>query len=362
MGAKVAKPNPPSTNEAKADADLAMQGMEASAENFLQTVRLGTSTLYNLGYELTDQKMTNQEVHMVVQTTANSPRDDIEEGINAIFSGDWKTVTKIAADSLASFFGGDAPQPSESAVNDTFSKSFLIWENNNVVQYSIFVRRTNAKSVGTLLEDSQATMEAVICKGNIDYNKIDPQTVISVMSEAKGDDGNPLTEAQKEQIFEEVQKELEMAAQLATFKKQLEAGTLPTVAPTPTPDSTSRELLATPVDDDSGSEMPAKRTKPNPPPDAVALSEAVNHCNELGKRCNVTNKSKNNVAINGSIVEAGTTFPVALNATGSYNKVSAAGKNVVVPTEKFPEKDSSLTVSDDGAVRLSSGDDTVFAF
>jgi hypothetical protein len=210
MGAKQAKPVTPPDNPAKADADLALQGMQKAAENFLNTIRLGEASGQTLGYPLTDQRLINQEIHLVVQTTNNAPKEDLEKAVTGIFSGDWKTVTAIVVDSLASFLGGDAPQPVNTAVNDEFSKSFLVYENANVVQYSIYVKRTNAKSVGTLLADSQATMISVICRGNIAYPKVDPQTILGALVSSKKD----MKPEEVQDLIANIGKELSLVAQL----------------------------------------------------------------------------------------------------------------------------------------------------
>jgi len=221
MGGVVAKPSPPADNVAKANNDISMEALQLSSEAFLNNIRLGTASSDVLGYKLTDQKLTSQESHIICQTTANAPNDEIKKAVDDIFSGDWKGVTEIVAGSLASFFGSPAPSANESAVNDKYSKSYLKWEHDNVVQYSFLVRRTNASSVGTLAKDTQATMMSVICRGIVDFTAIDPQAVVYALKESTGDD---IAMEDLQKIFERVKLELSWAADLAKFKKGLMAG------------------------------------------------------------------------------------------------------------------------------------------
>ncbi|KAL3675725.1 hypothetical protein R1sor_025673 [Riccia sorocarpa] len=225
MGAKAAKPNPPSDNKAKAIADLAMDGLTLAASDFLSQVRLGTAGLNNLGYKLTDQKLTNQEIQIMVKTQDNVEPDDINAAIDSCFSGDWKGVTKFAAKEIIQFLGGQPPSPAEEAVNATFSKSYIVWEFNSLVQYSLYMKKTNASSVGTLTADTQITVLACICRGVVDYDGIDPQLILYEVCQTQPDLLNDADKFQK--LMEAVSNELKASATMSAIKRQLNAGVIP---------------------------------------------------------------------------------------------------------------------------------------
>lgn len=218
MGGKVAKPNPPADNEAKADNDLAMKGLEDTAERFLQDNRLGVSSGETLGYPLVDDKLIAQELKLLTQTENNVPSSSIEQTIDGIFSGDWKSVVVNIAQQLAQFFSGEVPKPADRAVYQKFQKSYLRYENSNVVQYSVLVVQTNASSTGTLTENAQACLQTAVCKGVIDYAKLDPQIFIFQLQDSQPD----LTLDEVEEIVNSIVKQLKIAAELAKVKRELE--------------------------------------------------------------------------------------------------------------------------------------------
>ncbi|KAL2610159.1 hypothetical protein R1flu_028732 [Riccia fluitans] len=220
MGAKLAKPNPPADNLAKANADLAMDAMKMSANNFFAQIRLGTASEDSLGYTLTDQKLTDQEMQLIVQTKDNVMSDDIDSAIDSIFSGDWKSVAKFAAKEIIGFLGGGTPTPAEEAVNKEWHQSYLSWEYNTLLQYSTFILKTNAKSTGTLTEDTETTLMACICRGIVDYRSIDPEAIGFQLNKTTTD----LTEEQFNALMKDVMSELENSAKISNLKRQLLAG------------------------------------------------------------------------------------------------------------------------------------------
>ncbi|KAL2610158.1 hypothetical protein R1flu_028731 [Riccia fluitans] len=219
MGAKVAKPNPAADNKAKADADLAMKALNKSAENFLAEVRLGTASATTLGYKLIDQKLESQEIQVVVQTQENVVSDDINDAIDSVFSGDWKSVVKFAAKEIISFLGGETPKPAEEAVNKEWAKSYLMWESNALVQYSIYLKKTNAKSIGTTQADTESTLLVCICRGIVDYEWIDPETIVYELSKTQPD----MTPKEFQEMIDNVYNELLMAAQMIAVKRRTAA-------------------------------------------------------------------------------------------------------------------------------------------
>lgn len=218
MGQKVSHPNPPEENEAKATADQVFGLLQESANNFFLSVRLGEPSGNTLGYPLTDMRLFAQEHHIVVQTDSNVTPENIRKAINDIFSGNWKGVVEDVVPTVLTFLSDGAPKPHETAVNDDFSTSFLKFENCNVVQYSIYVKRTNARSMGTLSENEVSTLLTVICKGIVDYGKIDPQAVLEAML-ASG-----IQENQIDQAVSDLKDRIKHLTEVNQTKREIESG------------------------------------------------------------------------------------------------------------------------------------------
>lgn len=330
MGAKIAHPTPPSDNAAKAESDLALSGMKAAASEYLSTIRLGEASEFTLGYDLTDQKLTSQEVHLVVKTKDNATNDDIKKGIEGIFSHDWEKVVELAANSLAQFFGGEDPTTQTEAVNDEFSKSYLIWEDDNIVQYSFYVKRTNAKSMGTVQEDKQQTLQCCLCKGNVAYDKIDPQTVVGTIV---GGLGEKVAEGEVKDVvkdaLDKVVTHLKLAAEVAQFKKQLEAGSIPSE-----PKARGISLIPRPLRQGcfTWKQRGLRDEGVSDPIDEPTREEALYSAISSGQRARVRNDLQFNVLLNGSFIERGETVEVAVNQRGGYNKLHCNGSSHVIPS------------------------------
>ena len=226
MGAEVSTPNEPADNEAKANNDIALKGLEDTAQRFLSDCRLAVPNSETLGYALTDNKLQAQELKLLSQTTSGVLSSEIEDTIDAIFSSDWKGVVKSVSQQLAQFFSSEVPAPSEAAVYQKFQKSYLKYEFFNVVEYSILVIQTNATSTGTLTENTQACLQACVCKGLVDYAKLDPQTFLFQLTSSNPD----LTIDQIQEIIEAIAVSLKNAAELAKLKQELENPTAGTLA------------------------------------------------------------------------------------------------------------------------------------
>ncbi len=220
MGAKQATPQHFKENDAKLDADIALEAMRASAEGFLKSVRCGDSNSHSLGYKLTDGKLTDQEVKLVVKTATNAEAGDIDKAINSVFSGDWKSVIKLATNEIIHFVSGKVPKPKNEAVNEEWSKSYLVWEFNSLIEYSVFMKKTNAASVGTALGNLDYTFMCAICRGVVAYESVDPQVIIYEVCKNQP----KLKPKDFEKMMEDIEKSLELAARLSLFKKQLTSG------------------------------------------------------------------------------------------------------------------------------------------
>lgn len=218
MGQKISHPDPADDNEAKATADQVFKLMDDSANNFFSSVRLAEPTDLTLGYPLTDMRLIAQEQHILVQSETNVTSDLIKNTINDIFSGNWQGVVEDVVPTVLNFLTGDVPKPADTAVNDEFSTSFLKFENSNVVQYSIYIKRTNAKSMGTLTQSAVSTLLSVICKGIVDYGKIDPQAVLETML-ASG-----MPSSQIDDAITDLKEQIKKLAKINFMKREIESG------------------------------------------------------------------------------------------------------------------------------------------
>jgi len=239
MGQKLAKPDPPSDNVAKAEAELQMEGMTLAAQNFLNVIRLGTASDENLGYTLVGRKLIAQEIEMIGIEANNATAETIDEAIDAIFSGDWKAVTKIAAGALIQFlnceltycfvsvmiyqsFFSAAPTPTDQASLSEFKSSYLVYEFGTIMQYSVFIKKTISKSVGTLTENSEYASLVCLAKGIVDYAEVDPQLILFKVSESMASTGQDSSKFLT--MMKTIAEELKAAAELTEIKKSLSAG------------------------------------------------------------------------------------------------------------------------------------------
>lgn len=270
MGSSVAKPTNPKDTQAKANADFATDAMTKTADSFLKSVRLGQPTSLTLGYKLTDGRLVNQMFKILATSSMNETSDTIKKGIHDIFGKDWEALAEVAADALVSFFSGGIP--ADSAVNETVSLSYLIWENESVVQYSCYCYKTNSKSVGLLTQDAAMCTLVVVCKGLVDYATVDPQNIVYEVKKTNPDMKN----ADFQQLMTDVKNSLQLAAELSKFKKSLEAGVSPKVASAKAAADTPKtgaadlatELAAAPPE-----AAPAPAPAPASPPPATAYSK-----------------------------------------------------------------------------------------
>ena len=99
-------PNNTQDNKALADSKLAADGMMLAATQFLEEMRLGTSSSTNLGYNLCSNKLVDQEIHIITKTVRNAVAKDITDGVNNIFSGNWQGVVQLAVRELVGFLSG----------------------------------------------------------------------------------------------------------------------------------------------------------------------------------------------------------------------------------------------------------------
>jgi len=221
MGAKLVKPDPPADNKATDVAKIALDGFNTEADHFFQSMRLGDASNYSLGYKICDGKLTDQEFHIHVQDVFGQKSDDIKKAVKAIFSGDWEAVTNAAIDEIIPFLG-DTPTTTDLALNETWGKSYLLWENESLTNTSIFIRKTNCKSIGTAKEDVQHTLLACVCRGVVDYADVDPQVLLYEVNKTLKA-GGASTGAIAE-VFKSVQDQMKFAAQMAQTKRMLESG------------------------------------------------------------------------------------------------------------------------------------------
>ena len=222
MGANVVKPVAPEESAAKQNTKLMVEGLEIEAEHFFQSVRLGDANNYSLGYKICDGILTDQEFKIHVQSTFDSTRQEIKDGVKSIFSGDWEAVTELAVDALLPFLSGVPPLPASEAMTDIWGKSYLTWEDGTLINTSIYVKKTNASSLGTTTSDAEQTLLACICRGAVDFAAVDPQVLLYEVTKNMRKSGRPNEEI--ESVFERIEAQMGFAARMVELKRNLEAG------------------------------------------------------------------------------------------------------------------------------------------
>jgi len=241
MGSHASKPDPPAENPAANASKLALEGFNVEAEHFFQSMRLGDATNYSLGYKLCEDKLTDQEFHIHVQTEFNQPAAAISEAVDGIFSGDWKKVTKLAVNEIVPFLTGEKPKAADKAETRTWGKAYLIWENGSLLCTAIYIKKTNAISIGSAVTDMDTTLLACVCRGVVDYAAIDPQVLVyevnkavalakaqKAVAKAAGgtdfvDDTDP-EDTDPAAIFREIEAQMVVASKMSQVKRGLEAG------------------------------------------------------------------------------------------------------------------------------------------
>ena len=223
MGNKVAKPEPdPTDTKAAQNTNLAVEQLGIEAEHFFQSVRLGDANNYNLGYKICDGVLTDQEFHIHVQSDFNQSSEDLKKGVESIFAGDWKAVTELAVDVLLPFLSDAPPKPEDKAMTDIWAKSYLTWEDGTLVNTAIYVKKTNASSLGTTVGNATQTLLACICRGAVDFADIDPQVLLYEVRVNMRKAGRPISEI--ETVFQQIEEQMGFAVRMVELKRKMEAG------------------------------------------------------------------------------------------------------------------------------------------
>ena len=218
MGAANVKPADPDNTDAKIKNDLAIEGLELAGKNFLQEVLLHIPSEDTVGYELVNNRFTDQEIQLSACNSTNVTSQDIKDGIHSLFTKDWESLINVAADEIVKFLNG----AEDNASANVWKKSFLIWEKNSLVQYSAFIKKTKSSSVGTTAANQDTTMLSVACRGVVNYETIDPQTIIYELT--KADPSYEKDSTNFNHMMDVVTQELQRAAQLAQIKRAIRDG------------------------------------------------------------------------------------------------------------------------------------------
>ena len=222
MGNNAVKPEPPADTKAAQNTNLMVEQLGIEAEHFFQSVRLGDANKYSLGYKICDNVLTDQEFHIHVQSEFNQSSEKLKAGVKSIFSGDWEAVTELAVDVLLPFLSGAPPKPEDQAMTDIWAKSYLTWEDGTLMNTSIYVKKTNASSVGTLTESTQQTLLACVCRGAVDFANVDPQVLLYEVRMNMRKAGRPTSEI--ENIFQQIEEQMGFAVRKVELKRKMEAG------------------------------------------------------------------------------------------------------------------------------------------
>ena len=223
MGNKVAKPAAdPTDTKAVQSTDFAVEQLGIEAEHFFQSVRLGDANNFSLGYKICDNVLTAQEFHVHVQTDFNQSSETLKNGVKSIFSGDWEAVTELAVNVLLPFLSGEPPKPENKAMTDTWAKSYLTWEDGTLVNTSIYVKKTNVSSLGTVTGSTEQTLLACVCRGAVDFAHVDPQVLLYEVRMNMRKAGRPTSEI--ENVFQEIEQQMGFAVRMVVLKRKMEAG------------------------------------------------------------------------------------------------------------------------------------------
>ena len=223
MGSNVAKPEPdPADTKAAQNTNLMVEQLGIEAEHFFQSVRLGDANNYSLGYKICDNILTDQEFHIHVQSDFNQTSQQLKDGVKSIFAGDWEAVTELAVDVLLPFLSGAPPKPEDKAMTDIWAKSYLTWEDGTLMNTSIYLKKTNASSVGTLTGNATQTLLACVCRGAVDFANIDPQVLLYEVRMNMRKAGRPTSEI--ENIFNQIEEQMGFAVRMVELKRKMEAG------------------------------------------------------------------------------------------------------------------------------------------
>ncbi|GIL54836.1 hypothetical protein Vafri_10530 [Volvox africanus] len=208
MGNSIVKPAPgPNDTQAAVNAEMAQKVMHGSAENFFKDVRMGEPTLNSLGYKLAGMKLTDQEYQVICHTSQNVTSDDIKTAVDSLFSKDWKSVVDAAVNEIVMFLNG---APTDNADIQEWSKSYLLWENASLVQYSVYILKTSSTSMGTVAASTYLTKLACICRGLVAYEAMHPQTIVYELRKSHPNMTNP----QFTDFMKSISDELKLAAGL----------------------------------------------------------------------------------------------------------------------------------------------------
>lgn len=171
----IVQPHTPDDNTAKQVVDQQIKGLKAIVTVLFDSIRLGEATDNNLGYNLCGNRMITQETHMFNESEENVTSDYIKEAMEGIFKKDWEQVADVAINEVVEFIN---QKPSDSAEADIFSKSYLNWESDSLIQNTVYIQKAKWISEGMVAKDSTSILLVGLAKGIVDYATVDPQILI----------------------------------------------------------------------------------------------------------------------------------------------------------------------------------------
>ncbi|XP_066911074.1 uncharacterized protein [Clytia hemisphaerica] len=167
----VVQPHTSGDNTAKQVVDQQIKGLKAIVTVLFDSIRLGQATDNNLGYKLCGNKMIVQETNMF-ESKEGATSDNIQKALKSIFKGDWEQLASVAINEVIGFIN---QKPSDSAEADIFSKSYLNWESDSLIQNTVYIQKAKWVSEGTLAKDATSILLVGLAKGIVDYATVDPQ-------------------------------------------------------------------------------------------------------------------------------------------------------------------------------------------
>ncbi|GLC43594.1 hypothetical protein PLESTM_001493700 [Pleodorina starrii] len=214
MGTVLVKPKDTSDTKAIAQLELAVKGMHAMADNFFKDLRLGNASSTSLGYQLAGAKLTDQEYQIICRTEEGVTNSAISEAVKSIFSQDWQKLVECCVQEIVTFVTGDT---TDTASTQEWSKSYLVWEDDSLMQYSVLIVKTASTSMGALVGNSKTTMLACACRGVVAYETVDPQIIVYELRKTnKG-----MNVEQFKKTISDVVTELGLASQLTAMMRHV---------------------------------------------------------------------------------------------------------------------------------------------
>lgn len=161
-----------------------------------------------------------EEMKQVNIVISNQPATELQEAIDAFFSGEVMTgLGKLVGLSVKAVLGNSSMGEYET------SQMFIVWTDNALLRYDMYCYRWNFAVKG-VIEETEGVVGVLLCKRVIDLTTTDPQVITWAISRQASILGKT---SEIKDMIEEAMEVLEnvMKFQTRMKKAQLEYGVLP---------------------------------------------------------------------------------------------------------------------------------------